>query len=711
MTEPANRPPTLLPLLRALYRYVRELMDGAMHGRLPKALWASVLAGLLVMGLTTFESSVYRAGGILDLAQTSGVVSAQLGLISEEAVARNALEASGRKITPADFPPPGPPYVGSLIHWVWGGNDVVDRFREATDVQLVDSGLVHVSVSTHDPELSQLLANRTLEAAQRSAAERRSRAVEQRMTETRQELAAQDRRVRDAQMALAKHWESSPTVEREAHRALRIEQLESDHIAAHRERVSLEGNVRALETMAPSSAPAAQDNPALARMFEEQAKLELLIAQLRTQYKADYPELRRSIGRLARLETQIAREHERVAEGVRGEYQEALEREESLRIAIEEERRDAARSQQVDAIGAQLQARLELERELLAAIKDRTERNFETRPDTLSVPRILELAAFPSQPSGPRPLQRGIFTAGSLSLFFILVRAYRAARRRGRHGAAIELTSYTEVVAEDPDVPLLPSPGRWLLPREAGAPIPEQASLAPGSSPAFELPEGLRGSLVLTSARPREGKTTMAVRVAESLARQGARVILVDGDRRQAAIHRTLGVRESPGVLEVLAGKVNVRDATQQSLTPNLYVLSAGRGAFSSERFLSSAEMQTLVRSLERDFDHVIIDAPPLDACPDTAVLGAAATGVVLVVNRCVVGPKEVQSVRERLQAAGARIVGAVCNDIDPGDALFFARHVNYFGNYESHAFEEQEAPTPKAKPFDPPPRSNFRQS
>lgn len=141
-------------------------------------------------------------------------------------------------------------------------------------------------------------------------------------------------------------------------------------------------------------------------------------------------------------------------------------------------------------------------------------------------------------------------------------------------------------------------------------------------------------SLVLTSANPGEGKTTVAANLALVMAQAGLRVVLVDADLRRPMLHRTFELRRSPGLADALLNETLAPgDFLQPGPLPNLRILTCGGEVPNPAELLGSQRMQNLVQRLQQEVDLLIIDSPPLLAVTDAQVLGRLAQGVLLVVD------------------------------------------------------------------------------
>jgi capsular exopolysaccharide synthesis family protein len=172
--------------------------------------------------------------------------------------------------------------------------------------------------------------------------------------------------------------------------------------------------------------------------------------------------------------------------------------------------------------------------------------------------------------------------------------------------------------------------------------------------------QGARSFLV-ASARPQEGKSTIAAKLAATLAGGGRRVLVVDGDLRRPSLHRLFGVPNGIGLSELLTGDAIVVDGCQP-VSPDLSVLTSGMLPRDPQLLLLSPALESVIGSLERAFDVVMVDSPPVLSAEDAVLLGAQLDGAILVLRAGSVTTSEARLVQDRLQAGGATVIGCVLN-------------------------------------------------
>jgi capsular exopolysaccharide synthesis family protein len=175
-------------------------------------------------------------------------------------------------------------------------------------------------------------------------------------------------------------------------------------------------------------------------------------------------------------------------------------------------------------------------------------------------------------------------------------------------------------------------------------------------------------TLLVTSTRPGEGKTTTACNLAISLAHAGHRVVLMDADFRRPALHRIFSRTTNIGL-----GNLILQDRPETELivatdVRNLRLICSGPTPPNPSELLGSAGMKRVLASVLRSADIVIIDSPPVGAVTDATVLGAMVDGVIVVVERGGTQVRAIQKTMHTLQSVGVRVLGVVLNKTRASD-------------------------------------------
>jgi capsular exopolysaccharide synthesis family protein len=168
--------------------------------------------------------------------------------------------------------------------------------------------------------------------------------------------------------------------------------------------------------------------------------------------------------------------------------------------------------------------------------------------------------------------------------------------------------------------------------------------------------------IMVTSAMPGEGKTSLASQLALSLGRGGYRTLLIDADVRHPGIHTTFGRSPTPGLTDVLRKTYPVQCVVRKSPLPNLNIIPAGQCNPQEAAALFQFRMGSLVRKCKPHFEVIVIDTPPLLGLPDAMLIGRHADGTILSLMNEVSTLPAAQAACARLRAMNIPLLGAVLN-------------------------------------------------
>jgi capsular exopolysaccharide synthesis family protein len=169
-------------------------------------------------------------------------------------------------------------------------------------------------------------------------------------------------------------------------------------------------------------------------------------------------------------------------------------------------------------------------------------------------------------------------------------------------------------------------------------------------------------TILVTSALPQEGKTTVSTMLARSLAHMEWKTLLVDCDLRKPGLHNLFGTDRAPGLTDLLQGQAREEEAIAVTDNPHLELLVAGTPNQGPAELLQSETTPTTLKKLAALYDYVVIDSPPLTSITDTHLLGGYVDGILFVVNGLVSPRDLVKSAREQLH--DRPVLGVVLNGI-----------------------------------------------
>lgn len=189
-------------------------------------------------------------------------------------------------------------------------------------------------------------------------------------------------------------------------------------------------------------------------------------------------------------------------------------------------------------------------------------------------------------------------------------------------------------------------------------------------------------TLLVTSAVPGEGKSTIAANIAITFAQAGKRVILLDGDMRRPRLHWLFEVPNSSGLTTLLrADDSSLELAAQASDEPNLRVITTGSLPPNPAELLGSQRMRAVLARLRDDADLIVIDSPPLQAVTDAAVLAPDVDGVLLVTEAGRTKRAALAQAREALARVNAHVLGVSLNGLtERTGGGYYRYHGEYYG-------------------------------
>lgn len=297
-----------------------------------------------------------------------------------------------------------------------------------------------------------------------------------------------------------------------------------------------------------------------------------------------------------------------------------------------------------------------------------------TGSSTAQVPevKVFASAALPTAPVSPNPKRDGLI---GLIIGLMLGMAYAVIRshfdRRLRSSAEIEQRFKVSVVGSIPATKSLVTGPDGALAFHDGGSVEGAAYAAHVSNEAFRK---LRTNLsymdidnppriiVVTSSLPGDGKSTVAASLAAAVAASGQPVLLVDADLRRPVVARLMGLVEGAGLTDVLVGRVELDDVTQERAdVPGLKVLAAGSIPPNPSELLASNTLRDLLHEWSKTA-MIILDAPPLLPVTDAAILATACDGAIVVASYGKTLDNELEEALTNIRSVNSRVLGVVFN-------------------------------------------------
>lgn len=183
--------------------------------------------------------------------------------------------------------------------------------------------------------------------------------------------------------------------------------------------------------------------------------------------------------------------------------------------------------------------------------------------------------------------------------------------------------------------------------------------------------------IMVSSASPEEGKSTVIANLAVTYAQTDRKIILIDADLRRPTVHRTFSLSNQNGLSYYLSRQCSLPDVIQKTSIPNLDIITSGVIPPNPAEMLDSNQMSELLSELREQYDIILVDTAPLLAVTDGQLLASKSDGVILVISSGKVKRDLVVKAKMSLERANARILGVVLNNVKKKSA---EGYYDYYG-------------------------------
>jgi succinoglycan biosynthesis transport protein ExoP len=444
----------------------------------------------------------------------------------------------------------------------------------------------------------------------------------------------------------------------------------------------------------------------LDKLREQQANLKIQVADLNTQFGPSYPKIAQLNNQLKEIERQLQTETNKAVDHLKGQYQAALQREIMLRGSFDQQKQEANKLNESAIEYSILKRDLDSNRTLYEGLLEKLKEAGVTAGLRSNNFRIIDAARVPTAPSEPN-IPRNL----SFALVLGIISGVGLAFLLENMDNTVRTPEQAQVISGLPSLGMIPlgsksgnhGPAGKRLALTASKEVVETVTQIRPQSQMAESYRALRTSLLLsnlgapprvimvTSARPQEGKTTTSINTAIVLAQKGVRVLLIDADLRRPSVHKTLGMGPRSGLSNVLTGSATVQQTiTLSPILSNLYILPAGTPPPNPAELLASANMKELIDELRGQYDHIVIDTPPTLSVTDAVVLSPRADATILVIRSGQTTKQALRRSRDILMQVNAHVAGVLLNAVDLTSPDYYY-YYEYQGKYG--AYYQEEAP------------------
>jgi succinoglycan biosynthesis transport protein ExoP len=541
------------------------------------------------------------------------------------------------------------------------------RVLDNLSVQPVrSSSIVKLSFDSPSPETAQRVVNAVAQTFITVNLERRYESsayarkfLEERLEQLKVKLAESEKEL----VAYAEREKIVGTGETQTLSATNLGSANTALSKATAERLKKEQVWQQVQSATGLAMPQIMQSEAIETMRAKQVELSAEYQDKLSFFKPAFPEMRQIRAQIDELDRQIAAEVELIKQSAKAEYDAAVAEERSLAKLVEDLKAEVTDFRNRNIQYTILQREVDTNRSLYEGLLQRYKEIGVAGGVGVNNVSIVDASEIPDRPFTPR-LGRNL----AIALMLGLMMGGAAAFAREHLDDTIKSP---EDVEENLGVPLL-----GIIPM-VGALESSKALFDDPRSPAAEAYRSLRTALqfstsggvpkilLITSSRASEGKSTTAVTLSRNFAQLGLRVLLIDGDLRKPSQHRHLGLDQSVGLSNFLAGNGMPPEALQRTDMPGLTAMTSGPLPPNPAELLAGAKMVSLLTIAAQKYDLVVIDAPPVAGLADAPLLSSLASGTLLVIDAKGTRRGVAKAALKRLSFARAQIIGAVINKLD----------------------------------------------
>ena len=721
---PAHPGPSSFRPTESERMHLRQLL-GIVLQRAPLGLAVAAVIFVLVLGLFALQTPAYTAVGsvVIDpkqqnLTDTSfqqgglppdtSAVDTQVEILRSPALAQDVVKRLRLYNDPEFNPAMGPRFFGAIPGQAPIAQPDARTLAKVTDAMMARTwarraGLtyvVQVGVSAASPQKAALITNTILETylsrqldEKVVAVTRANSQLGSSLEKMRQEAEAAEARVQQYKNANGLLSAEGATMAEQEVSTLNQQVAISK--ADHAEKAArLSAALAQLRNgSGGADVGAALGSNTVQELRKKEAETSIRLAQLKSDFKPEYPEVLRTQAQLDDIRLQIQAEINRILSSLRAESSAAAGREASLTGSRGAAQGGLASNSQAQVGLLAIQQRSDAAKQIYEAYLNRAKQVAAEGSLQEADAKISSPAALPTSASSPN-----MKIAGVLALLGALIAGAGAMLmaefwdKQLRSRADVERDLGVPFAGVLPDFKSIQPKGL----RGADA-TPAEFLLNHPYSGFAEAFRNLRAFLMIsargqdarlfaiTSAVPREGKSLTSLCLARTLALSGARVLLVDCDLRQRGVSKLMGGRDV-GLVEVVEQGVAVSAALIHDAKTNLFILPASGKSVPHDLF-SDPRTDALLRSLANQFDYVILDTPPILGVADARILAAKADLVLYIVQWNKTPLRAAQSAVEILHDCGANVAGALLTKVDvKGQARYgYGDSSDYYGYFKNY--------------------------
>jgi exopolysaccharide transport family protein len=576
-------------------------------------------------------------------------------------------------------------------------DSVVDAFLEDVSAEIVEtSRVIQIQFTSEDPAKAALIANSLADAYINQQLRTQYETIRRTMSWLNDRVDALRKEVKTADQAVEKFRSQSGLLQGARGERLsdqQISELSSQLMLARSRRADSEARLSQLRNLARSDAMASLaevvNSPLISTLITQETEVKRRMAQLSQEYGSRHPVLINAKAELQDLRAKIDLEVKRIVQSLQNEIAVATASEQSLQRSLEQfgARMSKTNSDEVtlralerdaDAARSTLEAFLQQAHQLNAQDTLRAQ-----QPDVT----LISYAPIPSQPSFPKRMllvALAVVVSGLIAVVLVLI--LEQIDVGFRSSEQLEQAFGIPVLGSIPDLEHRRRNDKKRVARYVLEQPTSSFAEAIRRAHTKLLHEPTIRTVQVTSAEPGEGKTTLALNLAQTDARLGRRVLLVDADFRRSQVADVLELQKSPGLIDVLTERARFEHAVQTDKS-GADVLVAGGFERSASEMLVLRNIAPLLSSLREQYDLIIFDTPPVISLVDAEVVAGFVDRTILVVRWAGTRRSVVSHALNEIAAAGGTLGGVILSMVNVKEhALYsFGDSGQYHGRYKKY--------------------------
>ena len=581
---------------------------------------------------------------------------------------------------------------------------LIRKFQGSLKVQQVpDTSLIEIRYSDPNASLAADAANATADTFIEQNVKSRYDSTMQAADWLSKQLADLQIKMESSQVKLVQYQKEHAIVGADDKQNLtteKLDELNKELTGAQADRIQKESLYQIAMGGNPETLSAVLQDPILTALRQRQTELQAQYALLSTEFGPGYPKLLEIKNQLDQIDRNYREQVQTSVDRIKNDYQTAMNRERMLQAALAEQTSVADKLNENAIEYKVLKQEADSNRQLYDGLLEQLKEASLAAGLNSSNIRVVDRARVPLHPSRPN-LMRNL----EFALLIGLTGGIAISLGMEAMDTTVRTPEQAESISGLPTLGVIPlqsalerpvsgTSRTHILqrsPRNGARPQPLISYLEPQSEIA-EAYRALRTSILLSSAsRPprsilvtsavaQDGKTMTCINIGIVLAQQGKRVLLVDADMRRPHIHRAFGLKGDVGLSNILTGGAGASNAIQPTVQPNLFVIPSGLVPPHPAELLSSSLMRDLLSQWHTEYDHVILDSPPVISVTDPVVLSVQADAVLLIVRSGQTTGAHVRRTRNLLQSVNAGLLGIVVNaaDLTSPDYYYYYRGSRY---------------------------------